>query len=212
MPIQLTVLVYAALLAASAHSHMLLDLQLVHFANPANTTYLDEPCASPACRVGLLLCLVDLPFRNPQNCSLGDFATPVLTTSSQVHFDPANASYKFALTRLPAAGIGMMVEVRDYLNATAWQPVDFYTSALADVPLGASLPTTKVFSSLFSHNSSLTVTVQLYCAADYYGANCQGLCRPGPNHVCEKGTGKYVCSEGYTGEFCQTRKWFIALS
>jgi hypothetical protein len=56
----------------------------------------------------------------------------------------------------------MMIEVRDYLTNTTWEPIDFYTSALADVPLSVkSLNSTyivrKKFTSLFNHNSSLVV-------------------------------------------------------
>lgn len=57
----------------------------------------------------------------------------------------------------------MMIEVRDYFEENFWEPVDFYTSALADVPLvfkskiDIISPIKKRFSSLFNHNSSLTV-------------------------------------------------------
>ena len=56
----------------------------------------------------------------------------------------------------------MMIEVRDYLKDGAWEPIDFYTSALADVPLtlktsNSAYAVKKRFSSLFKHNSSLTV-------------------------------------------------------
>lgn len=56
----------------------------------------------------------------------------------------------------------MMIEVRDYVNADKYQHVDFYTSALADVPLSikssnSTYTVRKRFSSLFNHNSSLLV-------------------------------------------------------
>ncbi len=55
-----------------------------------------------------------------------------------------------------------MIEVRDYLKDGSWEPMDFYTSALADVPLSLRTSNSgyivkKRFSSLFKHNSSLTV-------------------------------------------------------
>lgn len=59
--------------------------------------------------------------------------------------------------------MGMMIEVRDYYEESFWEPVDFYTSALADVPLGLKPKRDSInsiqkkFSSLFNHNSSLTV-------------------------------------------------------
>ncbi len=56
----------------------------------------------------------------------------------------------------------MMIEVRDYLKDGGWEPMDFYTSTLADVPLtlrtsNNAYTVKKRFSSLFKHNSSLSV-------------------------------------------------------
>jgi hypothetical protein len=56
----------------------------------------------------------------------------------------------------------MMIEVRDYNKDGSWEPIDFYTSALADVPLtlktsNGAYTVKKRFSSLFKHNSSLSV-------------------------------------------------------
>ena len=57
----------------------------------------------------------------------------------------------------------MMIEVRDYFEDNFWEPIDFYTSALADIPLILKSkqehldPVKKRFSSLFNHNSSLIV-------------------------------------------------------
>jgi hypothetical protein len=56
------------------------------------------------CETGFLFCLVDLPFRNPQNCSLGDFTTPVLG-GNQIFFTPnatQNYTYKFTIKKLPS--------------------------------------------------------------------------------------------------------------
>ena len=57
----------------------------------------------------------------------------------------------------------MMIEVRDYYEENFWEPIDFYTSALADVPLGIKpkrdsvYSVKKRFSSLINHNSTLIV-------------------------------------------------------
>lgn len=56
----------------------------------------------------------------------------------------------------------MMIEVRDYFGYEKWEPIDFYTSALADVPLSSkssnsTFSVRKRFSSLFNFNSSLWV-------------------------------------------------------
>ena len=63
----------------------------------------------------------------------------------------------------------MMIEVRDYWTNSTWGPVDFYTSALADVPLSlksldAAYKVKKHFTSLFNHNSSLIVQSQVLAA------------------------------------------------
>lgn len=51
----------------------------------------------------------------------------------------------------------MMIEVRDILGEKLWEPIDFYTSGLADIPLSAGLGARKKFTSLFKHSSSLLV-------------------------------------------------------
>ena len=62
---------------------MVFEMKLVEFSNPSNKTYTNKPCGiesdnqSSQCETGFLFCLVDLPFRNPQNCSLGDYTTPI---------------------------------------------------------------------------------------------------------------------------------------
>ena len=51
----------------------------------------------------------------------------------------------------------MMIEVRDIWGDKLWEPIDFYTSGLADVPLSAGPGVRKRFSSLFKHSSNLLV-------------------------------------------------------
>lgn len=130
----------------------------------------------------------------------------------------------------------MMIEVRDYWNNNTWGPIDFYTSALADVPLSyrtidPKFTVQKKFTSLFNHNSSLLVQskvinkciylnrnnvrflsyfsriFQLYCAANYYGKNCQKFCvsNQDSTYDCSIETGEYICKKGFVGEFCQIR-------
>lgn len=193
---------------------MIFEMKLIEFKNPLNRTYSNKPCGGTygpngellnsneifsnttlkyaedkECQTGFLFCLVDLPFRNPQNCSLGDYTTPVLGTNHIVFSPNAshNFTYKFTINKLPSVtsillflnfigkmslkssnsrifqqGFGMMIEVRDYFVKTRWEPIDFYTSALADVPLSikssnSTYTVKKRFSSLFNHNSSLLV-------------------------------------------------------
>ena len=74
-------------------------MSLIRFDNPLNTTYSNKTCGggykkntSRECRVGFLFCLVELPFSNPQNCSLGDHSTPRPLGSN--HIDFANLSQR----------------------------------------------------------------------------------------------------------------------
>ena len=108
----------------------------------------------------------------------------------------------------------MMIEVRDYLSADKWEPLDFYTSALADVPLSikssnSTYTVRKRFSSLFNHNSSLQVQSKLYCAPNYFGNNCENFCDETPNDyfTCDLDTGARICREGFLGDDCQIRKY-----
>lgn len=103
----------------------------------------------------------------------------------------------------------MMVEVRDYYSNDKYQHVDFYTNALADVPLSIPIANTvytvrKTFTSLFDHNSSLIVESKLYCANDYYGYDCETYCTPNDSHhfTCDRETGLKICLDGFTGQNC----------
>ncbi len=102
----LIVFIISANILNLAKSEMIFELKLVEYKNPSSKTYQNEQCGplknSENCNTGFLFCLVDLPFRNPQNCSLGDFTTPVLGTSSSIHFENLeNFTYKFLIKKLP---------------------------------------------------------------------------------------------------------------
>lgn len=90
-------------------SEMIYEMRLIEYNNPSNRTYSNKKCGGDGggsfgsdCKTGFLFCLVDLPFRNPQNCSLGDFTTPILGGNS-IHFNlsDSNNTYKFPIQRLP---------------------------------------------------------------------------------------------------------------
>jgi hypothetical protein len=107
----------------------------------------------------------------------------------------------------------MMIEVRDYIKNNTWEPIDFYTSALADVPLSiksinSTYTVKKRFSSLFNFNSSLLVQAKLICAPNYFGSNCDIFCdeTPNPYYRCDFETGMKICSEYFMGDECQIRK------
>lgn len=208
---------------------MIFEIKLIEYKNPAGKTYLDSACGPPdsvearadsqPCQTGFLMCLVDLPFRNPQNCSLGDVSTSVLGTANVIRFnsvkDTSKYIYQFAIEKLPAEGLGMMIEVRDYWDSNSWGPVDFYTSTLADVPLATrgrdskSLKyNVKEFRSLFGHKTTLRVETRLYCARNFFGKNCETFCNEAENesYSCDTETGELVCKEGFVGRFCQIRK------
>jgi hypothetical protein len=83
-------------------------MQLIEYTNPLNNTYSNKACSSNyTCNTGFLFCLVDLPFRNPQNCSLGDLTTPVLGGNT-IHFvsnKENNFTYEFLIRNLPLVNI-----------------------------------------------------------------------------------------------------------
>ena len=136
-------------------------MKLIKYTNPTNKTYLNDACGSlnqtqNICHTGFLFCLVDLPFRNPQDCSLGDYATPVIGTENLLNFNngSANFTYRFQIEKMPSKGIGMMVEVRDYWTNSTWAPIDFYTTELS---FTTDRTVQKRLSSLFNHNTSLLI-------------------------------------------------------
>ena len=107
----------------------------------------------------------------------------------------------------------MMIEVRDYYGDDKYQHVDFYTNALADVPLSMPVMNStflvkKKFTSLFNHNSTLLVESKLYCADNFYGQNCELFCAPNSHYTCEPETGTKICLDGFTGKNCEIRKNF----
>lgn len=95
---------------------MIYEMRLIEFNNPSNRTYSNKNCGGPGggggggCKTGFLFCLVDLPFRNPQNCSLGDFTTPVLGSNSiQFNLFDRNNSYKFPIHKLPSVSLTKII-------------------------------------------------------------------------------------------------------
>lgn len=93
-------------------------MKLITYANPSNRTYLNNACGQVVanqsqtqqenvCHTGFLFCLVDLPFRNPQDCSLGDYATPVVGTDNLLDFNNGsmNFTYQFAIEKIPSVSI-----------------------------------------------------------------------------------------------------------
>lgn len=98
---------------------MIFEMRLIEFSNPLNRTYSNKFCGGGGqitaankfdrslqkpCQVGFLFCLVDLPFRNPQNCSLGDYTTSVMGSTNRILFTPNRANnftYTFLIKKLP---------------------------------------------------------------------------------------------------------------
>jgi hypothetical protein len=102
---------------------MVLEMSLVEFNNPLNRTYTQKPCASKgdACQTGFLFCLVDLPFRNPQNCALGDHVTPHLggnrinfeeltAAGSELAAQNNNYSYTFKFVGIPPVNLSNSIK------------------------------------------------------------------------------------------------------
>lgn len=87
-------------------SEMIYEMKLIEYSNPMNRTYSNKNCGGglgSVCKTGFIFCLVDLPFRNPQNCSLGDYTTPILGGNSIVFnlTDKKNV-YRFPIHKLPS--------------------------------------------------------------------------------------------------------------
>ena len=88
---------------------MVFEMRLLEFNNPLNKTYSNKPCGGGAntnkrCETGFLFCLVDLPFRNPQNCSLGDYTSPIFG-GNRIEFKQNatnNFTYSFLIKKLPS--------------------------------------------------------------------------------------------------------------
>ena len=125
----LNILFLMSTFSKAIKAEMIFEMKLIEFKNPLNRTYSNKPCGGTygpngellnsneifsnitlkyaedkECQTGFLFCLVDLPFRNPQNCSLGDYTTPVLGTNHIVFSPNAshNFTYKFTINKLPS--------------------------------------------------------------------------------------------------------------
>lgn len=79
---------------------MIFEIQLIEYKNPSNASYSNKRCLND-CQTGFLFCLIDLPFRNPQNCTLGDHVTPVLGGNKISFSEQRNYTYKFHLKNIP---------------------------------------------------------------------------------------------------------------
>lgn len=85
-----------------------LSLRLLHYKNRNGLTYENRPCDTRLehdinedgrCDTGFLFCLVNLPFRNPHNCTLGDYLTGFVG-ADDIHF--VNIDQQFPRTLPPA--------------------------------------------------------------------------------------------------------------
>lgn len=58
----------------------------------------------------------------------------------------------------------------------------------------------------------LKLSYRVTCAAHYYGAGCEVLCRPRDDqfgHYTCSPAGEIVCKHGWTGDYCSKRKYFL---
>lgn len=62
-----------------------------------------------------------------------------------------------------------------------------------------------------SKYTSLKVEYRVTCDANYYGKGCENFCRPRDDsfghYTCSQ-TGEIVCHAGWTGDYCEKRKYF----
>jgi hypothetical protein len=94
-----------------ANCDMIFEMKLNDFKNPTNRTYLNNFCMEKTdCNVGFVFCLIDLPFRNPQNCTLGDYTTPVLG-GNDISFPNSSNNYTYYFTIKPRAPVSIACSV-----------------------------------------------------------------------------------------------------
>lgn len=65
------------------------------------------------------------------------------------------------------------------------------------------------------NEAHLKLSYRVTCAAHYYGAGCEVLCRPrddGFGHYTCSAAGEIVCKSGWTGSYCTTRKYLPTIS
>lgn len=58
----------------------------------------------------------------------------------------------------------------------------------------------------------LKLSYRVTCAAHYYGAGCEVLCRPRDDqfgHYTCSPAGEIVCKHGWTGDYCSKRKYLL---
>lgn len=64
-------------------------------------------------------------------------------------------------------------------------------------------------------SAHLKLSYRVTCAAHYYGAGCEVLCRPRDDafgHYTCSPSGGIVCKAGWTGDYCSKRKYHYILS
>ncbi len=88
---------------------MIFEMKLNDFKNPTNRTYLNNYCFQKTdCNIGFVFCLIDLPFRNPQNCTLGDYTTPVIG-KNDVSFAEASNNFTYQFTIKSRTPVSVML-------------------------------------------------------------------------------------------------------
>ncbi|CAF0990390.1 unnamed protein product [Didymodactylos carnosus] len=215
-----------------------LGLRLIHYKNRHGQTYENRPCdikiqhdvnRDGRCDTAFLFCLVELPFQNPHNCTLGDYFTGFVGADdihfiniddNDTHIRPymQQRSHTTSLWFLPTIyfkfkypknGIGLIVEVfdvDDLQNQMFHDSIDFYGRTLLDIRLSTSKQTAQlqhiVLRSLFGSYTNLTVDFSLYCSENYYGHDCNTYCIGNDRYTCDLQLGKKLCNKGYFGQDC----------
>ncbi|CAF0727708.1 unnamed protein product [Adineta ricciae] len=211
------ILVYNFAILKLSLGEVTLALRLLHYKNRNGLTYENRACDTRLehdinrdgrCDTGFLFCLVQLPFRNPHNCTLGDHFTGFVG-ADDIHFinidqqltrPPLtfyNKKQRSSLISLwfqptiyfrfpyPKAGIGLIVEVYDIddiNNQTVHDSIDFYARTLVDLKVQHSRevaqPQRLFLRSLFGTYTNLTADFTLYCSPHYYNHDCETFCLP----------------------------------
>ncbi|CAF4495240.1 unnamed protein product [Rotaria socialis] len=169
------ILVYDFAILKLSLGEVTLSLRLLHYKNRNGLTYENRPCDTRLehdinldgrCDTGFLFCLVQLPFQNPHNCTLGDHFTGFVG-ADDIHFINIDqhlqrrssvSNYKKIQRsslisvwfqpkinfqfNYPKTGVGLIVEVfdiDDVKNQTIHDSIDFYGRTLNDLKLYRSI-------------------------------------------------------------------------
>ncbi|GAB1609654.1 fibropellin-1-like [Argonauta hians] len=161
-------------------------------------------CGS-ACDHQFSLCL-DYQYgsQNMKSCPLGSRETGEMSDQDSITFGSSISGVKnpmvFDVTRLPSS-ILIKVDVWD-VDDNSHDHVDYLNKIVHLGPLKRSGRETTV---VFTGRTRLVAGISTKCDPNFYGEACDVFCRegkPGQHFTCDRTTGRKICHEGWTSEYC----------